>query len=201
MNAGALATGKENGMSRLTAEAYDFSLFEEHRGEEYAAADSPRWDNAQPQEEPRRERREKPKDNVVELPQQERRKAKKAKVRRHPLRTMAAVLACGIMFSTVTMVIFNQVQLTELTEEINQTTQQLQEAESLEIQLNMEASQEMDGAAVEDYAQNELGMSKIVSGQVTYVDSVGEDQGTVVREAGGGSLLEKLWSVIQSWFQ
>ncbi len=187
-------------MSRLTTEAYDFSLFEEHRVEEESvAADSPRWDNTQPQEEPRRERREKPKENVVELPQQEQRKAKKP--RRHPLRTMAAVLACGVVFSTVTMVIYNQVQLTELTEEINQTTQQLQEAESLEIQLNMEASQEMDGAAVEEYAQNELGMSKIASGQVTYVDSVQEDQGTVVREAGGGSFFEKLWSTIQSWFQ
>ena len=187
-------------MSRLTTEAYDFSLFEEHRVEEESvAADSPRWDNTQPQEEPRRERREKPRENVVELPQQEQRKAKKP--RRHLLRTMAAVLACGVVFSTVTMVIYNQVQLTELTEEINQTTQQLQEAESLEIQLNMEASQEMDGAAVEEYAQNELGMSKIASGQVTYVDSVQEDQGTVVREAGGGSFFEKLWSTIQSWFQ
>ena len=185
-------------MSKLTAEAYDFSLFEEHGAQEAVNSGSPRWDNTQPLEEPRRESREKPEENVVELPQREQRQGKKP--RRHPLRTMAAVLACGLVFSTVTMVIYNQVQLTELTEEINQTTQQLQEAESLEIQLNMEASQKMDGTAVEDYAQNQLGMSKIVSGQVTYVDSVQEDQGTVVREAGGGSLWEKLWSVIQSWF-
>ena len=62
-----MVTGKENGMSRLTTEAYDFSLFEEHRVEEESvAADSPRWDNTQPQEEPRRERREKPRENVVE---------------------------------------------------------------------------------------------------------------------------------------
>ncbi len=187
-------------MSRFSTEAYDFSLFEEHRVESVdAAADAPRWDNTQPQEEPQRERREKPKENVVELPGKEQRKAKKP--RRHPLRTMAAVLACGVMFSTVTMVIYNQVQLTELTEEINQTTQKLQEAESLEIQLNMEASQKMDGAAVEEYAQSELGMSKVVGGQVTYVDSVQEDQGTVVREAGGGSFFEKLWATVQSWFQ
>ena len=38
----------------------------------------------------------------------------------------------------MTLVVYNQVQLTELTEEINTTAKQLEEAESLEIQLNME---------------------------------------------------------------
>ena len=58
-------------------------------------------------------------------------------------------------------VVYNQVQLTELTDQINTTTQQLEEAQSTEIQLNMEASQKMNGAAVEEYATNELGMSKV----------------------------------------
>ena len=34
-------------------------------------------------------------------------------------------------FSTVTLVVYNQVQLTDLTDQINTTTQQLEEAESL----------------------------------------------------------------------
>ena len=100
----------------------------------------------------------------------------------------------------MTLVVYNQVQLTELTEQINTATKQLAEAESVEIQLNMEASQEMDGAAVEEYAQNELGMSKVSNSQITYVDAAGEDSGTVVREATGGSLWERIWSAIQSWF-
>ena len=88
--------------------------------------------------------------------------------------------------------VYNQVQLTELTEEINTTAKQLEEAESLEIQLNMEASAQMDGAAVEQYAQEELGMSKVSGGQVTYVNVAQEDQGTVVREATGGSFWGEL---------
>ena len=111
------------------------------------------------------------------------------------------MLCFGVVFSAVTLVVYNQVQLTELTEEINTTTKQLEEAESLEIQLNMEASAQMDGAAVEQYAQEELGMSKVSGGQVTYVNVAQEDQGTVVREATSGSFWENLWSAIQSWFQ
>ena len=65
----------------------------------------------------------------------------------------------------------------------------------------MEASAQMDGAAVEQYAQEELGMSKVSGGQVTYVNVAQEDQGTVVREATSGSFWENLWSAIQSWFQ
>ena len=98
-------------------------------------------------------------------------------------------------------VVYNQVQLTELSDQITTTTKQLEEAESLEIQLNMAAAQMMDGAAVEKYAQEELGMSKVTGNQVTYVDVAREDQGTVVRETSGGSLLDKLWSAIQSMFQ
>ena len=103
-------------------------------------------------------------------------------------------------FSTVTLVVYNQVQLTELTDQINTTTQQLEEAESLEVQLNMEASQQMNGSQVEEYATQELGMKKVVSDQVTYVNVAEEDQGAVVRQARGGSFLDKLWSTVVSWF-
>ena len=110
------------------------------------------------------------------------------------------MLCFGVIFATVITVVYNQVQLTELTDQINTTTQQLEEAQSTEIQLNMEASQKMNGAAVEEYATNELGMSKVVSGQVTYVDVAQEDAGTVVRQATGDSFWEKLWSTVRSWF-
>lgn len=187
-------------MSRFSSEAYDFSLFEEHDSveERVSHGDTARWDNTQPEVEPKKEQRQESRENVVELPQKE--LEKNARPRRHPLRKIGAVLCFGIVFATVITVVYNQVQLTELTEQINTATQDLEEAESLEIQLNMEASQKMNGTAVEEYAQNELGMSKVTNGQVTYVDVAQEDQGTVVREASGGSLWDQIWSTIQSWF-
>ena len=188
-------------MSRFSSEAYDFSLFEErHTVEERAPAeDAPRWDNTQPQEEPRKEQREDSRENVVELPKKE--LEKNARPRRRPLRRLAAVLCFSVIFAAVTLVVYNQVQLTELTEQITSATKDLEEAQSVEIQLNMTASQKMDGAAVEQYAQEQLGMTKVKNSQVTYVNVAQEDQGTVVREATGGSWWGQLWSAVTSWFQ
>ena len=135
---------------------------------------------------------------VVGLPKKELHKNKRP--RRNPLKMAAATLCFGVILATVTTMIYNQVQLTELTEEINTAAQSLQEAESLEIQLNMEAAQEMNGTQVEEYAANELGMSKIQSGQVTYVGSSQEDQGDVLQEATQGSWMDQLWAWLQSLF-
>lgn len=187
-------------MSRFSSEAYDFSLFEEREtvAESASLQDAPRWDNTQPELEPEKEQRQESRENVVELPEKELKK--NARPRLRPFQRMVATLFFGLVFTTVVTMVYNQVQLTELTDKINTTTKQLEQAESLEIQLNMAASQMMNGAAVEEYAQKELGMGKITSGQVTYVDMAADDQGTVVREASGGSWLDQLWSTIQSWF-
>lgn len=182
-------------MSRISSEAYDFSLFEENTSVQETA----HWDNTEPKRESQREERKSSRENVVELPKRE--LEKNARPKRHPLRLAGTVLCFGIIFATVLTVVYNQVQLTELSDQITTTTKQLEEAQSLEIQLNMAAAQMMDGAAVEKYAQEELGMSKVTGNQVTYVDVAREDQGTVVRETSGGSLLDKLWSAIQSMFQ
>lgn len=174
-------------MARFTSEAYDISLFQEA---------GPRLESL-PQEEPRRGEGS-PREKVVELPR--RKEGRRAKPRRHPVRRGLAALAFCVMFGAVTLVVYNQVQLTELTEQINTATQQLQEAESLEIQLNMEASRQMDGSQVEEYAAQELGMRKVASGQVTYVSVAQADKGAVVREAGSPSFLDKLWATVLSWF-
>ena len=171
-----------------SSEAYDFSLFEEH----------PQWDSAQRQEVPQGEPRRRPRENVVELPKKE--LEKNARPRLHPFRR-AAWLACFFcLLSAVTVVLYNQVQLTELTDEINTATRALEEAQSLEIQLNMEASQKMDGAAIEQYAQEELGMRKVIGGQVTYVNVAQQDAGAVVREASESSLWDKAWRALCSLF-
>ena len=166
-----------------TAQAYDFDRF----GQSALPAHSP-------EQKPGQKRRH----NVVELPQRELKRNARAK--RSPLRmVLSALFFAGVMFTVMT-VIYSQVQLTELTEEINQTTQALEEAESLEIQLNMAAAQKMTGAQVEEYAVNELGMSKITGSQVTYVNVAQEDQGTVVEETDSASLLDQILATVRSWF-
>lgn len=167
----------------MYSHAYDFNRFQEH--------------TAAPAHSPERERQPGKKQNVVELPQRELKR--NARPKRNPFRlAVAAVLFAGIM-ATVMTVIYSQVQLTELTEEINQTSQALAEAESLEIQLNMAAAQKMTGAQVEEYAAS-LGMEKVSGSQVTYINVAQEDQGTVVQQVEEPSLLGRLWNTVRSWF-
>lgn len=164
------------------SEAYDFSLFEE------------RYDNTAPAVEPRKRRDEK--SNVVELPKNEPEKSTKPK--RHPVRALAAVFSFAFFVAIAVAMVYSQEQLAKLTEQINVATETLAESESLEVQLNMQAAQKMNGAQVEAYAADELGMSKISSGQVTYVNVAQQDKGTVLQNAEGGSLIDKLLAKLRA---
>jgi len=175
---------KENIMAYYS-EAYDFSLFE------------PRYDNTAPAREPRREQPEKA-PNVVELPKRE--PEKNARPKRHPIRAMAAVLSFTVFAAIAVAMVYSQEQLAMLTEQINTANQTLEESQSLEVQLNMRAAQKMNGSQVEAYAADQLGMSKISSGQVTYVNVAQKDRGTVVRGTDGGSLIDKVLSGIRAMF-
>lgn len=168
------------------AEAYDFSLFESH------------YDNTVPAVEPRRERQTKKAPNIVELPKKE--LEKNAKRKRHPFRAAMMVLSFSAFIAIAVAMVYSQEQLAMLTEKINAATQELAESESLEVQLNMRASQKMNDAEVEKYVTSELGMSKITSRQISYVNVAQQDRGTVMQKIDGGSPLDKLLSAIRSWF-
>ena len=58
----------------------------------------------------------------------------------------------------------------------------------------------MNGAQVEEYAKKELGMSKISEGQVSYVNVVQQDKGTVLQDTDGGSWFDKILYAVESWF-
>ena len=76
---------------------------------------------------------------------------------------------------------------------------QLEEAQSLEVQLNMQAAQLMTDAQVENYAVQQLGMGKLAGSQVVYMHVAQQDKGRVVQEIEGGSWLDKIWREISSW--
>ena len=168
------------------AEAYDFSLFEVH------------YDNTVPAVEPRRERQTRKAPNIVELPKKE--LEKNAKPKRHPFRSFMMVLSFSAFIAIAVAMVYSQEQLAMLTEKINAATQELAESQSLEVQLNMRASQKMNDSEVEKYVTSELGMSKISSRQISYVNVAQQDKGTVMQEVDGGSVLDKLLSAIRSWF-
>ena len=111
----------------------------------------------------------------------------------------AAALCFGLMFLTALSAVHSEVQLTELAEEINMASKSLEEAKSREIQLSMQAAQKMTDAEVEEYAVQQLGMSKLSNAQVTYLHVAGQDQGKVVQDVAGGSWLDQFLSTVRSW--
>ena len=110
---------------------------------------------------------------------------------------MLAILLVGGVSAAA---LVSEVQLAEINEEISATKNDLEEAQSLEVQLTMQAAQKMTDAQVEQYAVEELGMGKLSSSQVVYLHVTQQDKGTVVQETGGGSWFERMWAQIKELF-
>ena len=172
------------------SEAYDFSLFETH------------YDNTVPVRQPDRRPVETPRRRVLEFPteQCQQQEERQPRAKRHPLRATFYVSCFGILLFLAVSMVYSQQQMASLTDQISTATEVLEQTQSVEVQLNMEAARKMTNTQVEAYAAQVLGMGKITSAQVTYVNVAGQDQGTVVQDAGGGSFLDRLWSRIIALF-
>lgn len=142
--------------------------------------------------EPRREK----KNNLVRLTEKQLRHARHKGL--NPLRTFASITMVAVSFAIVASVIFGQVQLTELTESINVAETKLSELESVEIQLQMKATSNMNVDEIEEYAKTQLGMEKVNNNQVTYVNLAQQDKGIVV-EAPSENIFQNIWNTICSW--
>jgi Septum formation initiator. len=167
--------------------AYDFSLFEENEIELNAVA--------QPAK--KRKTQTGRAKNIIELPKEELRKNRRAKI--NPIKGFITTLSFVVVFSTLFAIVFNQVHLTELTEQINGQTEVLEQAQSREIYLEMKASENMNATELERYAREELGMMEISEAQITYINMINEDSGTVLQET-KASWIDSTIETVKSWF-
>lgn len=172
------------------SEAYDYSYFEDISSN--TVIDDYAYQQPQIEEEPR--------ENVVELPQRRERPEIKPKHWRHILEMVKYVAVILLVGGISMSAVYSEVQLTEITEEINEVKNQLEEAESLEVQLTMQAAQRMSDAQIEEYAVEQLGMGKLSGSQVVYLHVAQQDRGTVLQEAGESSWLDNILATIRGWF-
>lgn len=142
---------------------------------------------------PQIERRKLSRDNLIRLTEKELRHARRKNI--NPLKVAALMVCTAVIFSLVAYSVYGQVQLTELTESINETTTQLSQLQSVEVQLQMQATSNMNVPELEEYAKNDLGMEKINSEQITYVNLATADKGTVIVED-SKNIFEKLLAAI-----
>lgn len=134
--------------------------------------------------------------NVVQLTEKQLRKARNAGI--NPLRSVLSVVAVALVFTLLTFYIYGQVQLTELTENINAAKSELAQLESVEVQLQMKAMADIDVTEIESYARNELQMELVNQKQITYISLNNRDVGEVVA-SDNGNIFASIWSFLTSW--
>lgn len=168
-----------------SSSAYDFSLFEAHS----AAIPAPKTPAAPAK---------KKKSNVIRLNEKQLRRSHRRNA--HAFRTILSLGVVLVVVGAIGAIVFSQVQLTELTEQINTTTTALAEQESIAVQLEMQAAEKMNTDEIEAYARETLGMEKATEGQTTYISLAQEDAGTVVQENTAPNIFVQIWESILSIF-
>ena len=134
--------------------AYDISLFEV----------SPRVE-------------EKQVNNVIKIPKSRLEANRRKKT--NPIRAISTFLAIITFISVMLIVVHSQVELTELTEQINISSKRLQESESRYTQLQMSVESRTSLKAVEDYSKIHLGMKRREPTQVEYISLSDSDKAEI----------------------
>ena len=169
-----------------TSNAYDFDLFDS-RDHGSAAPKLP---------EPKAPQKQK--NNVVKLDEKQLRRS-----HRHSANTVKMLMNLTVVLvivGAIGAVVFSQVQLTELTDEINTANESLSQEKSIAIQLEMQAASKLNTEEIEQIAREKLGMEKVADGQTSYISLTQDDEGTVVQAEKTPNLLDRIWQVLQSLF-
>ena len=152
-----------------TSNAYDFDLFDS-RDHGSAAPKLP---------EPKAPQKQKQKNNVVKLDEKQLRRS-----HRHSANTVKMLMNLAVVLvivGAIGAVVFSQVQLTELTDEINTANESLSQEKSIAIQLEMQAASKLNTEEIKQIAREKLGMEKVADGQTSYISLTQDDEGTVVQ--------------------
>lgn len=103
------------------------------------------------------------------------------------------ILDAVAVIAVALIMIYSQVVLTELTAEVNSYESKISalDAERMRLEGELEASTSIK--TLEETAEKSLGLSKIDSSQIEYVNLTGEDEISVAK-TGGKYLIEQYWN-------
>ena len=102
-----------------------------------------------------------------------------------------------VMLGIVGTFVYGQVRLSELTNEINLSTTELAEQESLYTQLKMKSQSKLSLETVEEYAETQLGMRKLEQSQVEYISLSQGDKCLVLEVDSSENWLTSIWNFIE----
>ncbi len=120
------------------------------------------------------------KNKVVKIPKKKIEQAKRRK--RNPLKLTVSFLFSTVVVAVVGMIIYSQVQLTELNQKISEAQETLENSQSEYTQMQMNVDAKYTTSIIEEYAQDKLGMTKANSSQKEFVDLSSGDKAKVVEK-------------------
>ncbi|MCQ2514064.1 MAG: hypothetical protein MJ089_03075 [Ruminococcus sp.] len=172
--------------------AYDLSLFEE------ASVSS---GSAVPQHKPKEEKVHKQKfkngSRVLNIPEDELNKIRRRK--HNPIKLFLGGLGGAVVAMVIGTIIVGQVQLTELNQEIISAKAMLADAESVYTQNEMKVEAKLSNSAIQDYAENQLGMTKATNAQKEYVTFAGGDKAEVSAKVNDNIFSQFIESIKNLW--
>lgn len=99
-----------------------------------------------------------------------------------PLKVLGTAVAGLFVVGALATIIMGQAQLTELNRSIDKKTEELKQKDSQYTQLDMNVRSRYSTAIVEEYAKDELGMSKATNYQKEFVNLSEGDKAEVLTE-------------------
>lgn len=120
------------------------------------------------------------KNKVVKIPKKKIEQAKRRK--RNPLKLTVSFLFSAVVVAVVGMIIYSQVQLTELNQKISEAQETLENSQSEYTQMQMNVDAKYTTSIIEEYAQDKLGMTKANSSQKEFVDLSSGDKAKIVEK-------------------
>ena len=157
----------------LQNEAYDFSMFEPRRQEPEKTGKTP-------------------KKNIIVLPEKELQKNSRPKI--HPLKMLSRFMVLALILGALGSLVYGQVRLTELTEDINRAEKTLAENESLYTQLQMKTNAQLSIDNAGTYAKDKLGMRAAEQGQTEYITLSDGDKSEVLIDTGEENWFQSVWN-------
>lgn len=100
----------------------------------------------------------------------------KAEMRATALRSFKTLSIAVFLLAMFAALLFSKLKVDEFDRKINNMQTSLSAAQAENVKLNIKLDSMISLEKVEDYAQNTLGMVKIESYQIEYIDLSGEDQ-------------------------
>ncbi len=171
--------------------AYDLSLFDEELN--YSTAAPKRQELDEPQRQGRKKQNSRNK--VVTLPEEELNKIRRRK--HNPLKLALGAVGAAVVAFVIGIILVEQVQLTELNQDIITAKQELADADSINIQNKMKVESTLSNAEIERYATEVLGLSKASNAQKEFVALEYGDKAEV-SEAKDGNIFTQFFDTLFS---